>query len=216
MATFSMAGDRNYEQRHANMELNPRPIQLEGLHVRLEPLAISHAAPLYAAYCLDPSVWQYLTVAPPISEAAMLAMIETQLAAQDQGRLIPFAQVAVRSGMAVGVTTFMNISAQDRGLEIGGTWLGRPYQRSGINTEAKYLLLRHAFEYLYAVRVQLKTDGRNLQSQRAIERLGATREGVLRKHMLSQHCFIRDTVMYSIIDSEWPIVKERLERMLGA
>src|SRR5262249_61359919 len=100
----------------------------------------------------------------------------------------------------------MRISRKDRGLEIGNTWLGKPWQRTGINTEAKYLLLRHAFEDLDAVRVQLKTDGRNLQSQAAIERLGAVREGVLRKHMRVQDGVLRDSVMYSIIAGEWPAI----------
>src|SRR5262249_42711802 len=103
------------------------------------------------------------------------------------------------------------ISRRDRGLEIGGTWIGKPWQRTAINTEAKYLLLRHAFEDLGAVRVQLKTDGRNLQSQAAIGRLGARFEGGLRKHMLVRDGFIRDTVMYSIIDWEWPARKTELE-----
>jgi RimJ/RimL family protein N-acetyltransferase len=110
----------------------------------------------------------------------------------------------------------MNISRYDRGLEIGSTWLGKPWQRTGINTEAKYLLLRHAFEDLGAVRVQLKTDGRNTQSQRAIERLGAVREGVLRKYQRVWDGFVRDSVMFSITDDEWPAVKGRLEGLLAA
>jgi RimJ/RimL family protein N-acetyltransferase len=141
----------------------------------------------------------------------MDALIIEDLEAQAKGTLIVFTQVDQASGRGVGRTTFMNISRRDRGLEIGGTWLGRPWQRTGINTEAKYLLLRHAFEELGAVRVQLKTDARNLRSQAAIERLGAVREGVLRQHMLVRDGFIRDTVMYSIIDMEWPAVKKRLE-----
>jgi RimJ/RimL family protein N-acetyltransferase len=108
----------------------------------------------------------------------------------------------------------LNISRRDRGLEIGSTWLGKPWQRTRINTEAKYLLLRHAFEVLGAVRVQLKTDSRNVASQRAIERLGAIREGILRKHMLSQQGFMRDSVLYSIIDDDWPTIKGRLEMMM--
>jgi RimJ/RimL family protein N-acetyltransferase len=109
----------------------------------------------------------------------------------------------------------MNISRRDRGLEIGGTWLGKPWQRSGINTEAKYLLLKHAFEVLGAARVALRTDVRNLQSQTAIERIGGVREGVLRKHMLTKENIIRDTVTYSIIDDEWPRVKAVLEARMA-
>jgi len=108
----------------------------------------------------------------------------------------------------------MDIQRRHRGLEIGSTWLGKPWQRTGINTEAKYLLLRHAFEVLGAARVQLKTDLRNTQSQTAIARLGAVREGVLRKHKIVRDGFLRDSVMFSIIDDEWPAVKTRLERLM--
>src|SRR5262249_54931679 len=146
----------------------------------------------------------------------MEVQILADLEAQVHGSVVAFAQVEVTTGRAVGGTTYMNISRRDRGLEIGSTWLGKPWQRTGINTEAKYLLLRHAFEVLGAVRVQLKTDGRNMPSQAAIERLGAVREGVLRKHMLVRDGFIRDTVMYSIIAEEWPAVKLRLEQKMAA
>ena len=127
-----------------------------------------------------------------------------------------FAQIEQVTGRVVGSTTYLDISRRDRRLEIGSTWIGKPWQRTGVNTEAKYLLLRHGFEDLGAVRVQLKTDKRNLQSQAAIERLGAVREGVLRKHMLVHDGVIRDTVMYSIIADEWPSVKQRLEAKLAA
>jgi RimJ/RimL family protein N-acetyltransferase len=146
----------------------------------------------------------------------MRAMIAADLEAQARGNVVVFAQIDLAGGRAVGGTTYMNISRCDRGLEIGSTWLGKPWQRTGINTEAKYLLLRHAFEDLGAVRVQLKTDGRNLQSQAAIERLGAVREGVLRKHMCLHDGFLRDTVVYSILDDEWPAVKARLEAKMAA
>ena len=115
---------------------------------------------------------------------------------------------------AVGMTAYLDIHSRDRWLEIGGTWLTPEMWRTPINTECKYLLLRHAFETLGCVRVQLKTDGRNVQSQRAIERLGAVKEGVLRKHMLTRGGYQRDTVMYSIVDMEWHAVKERLEGFL--
>ena len=196
--------------------MNPKPILLTGRLVRLEPLTPDHAPALFAAVQADPSVWRWLVMPPPETVAEMGAMIADDLAMQARGELVPFAQVEQPTGQPVGHTTYMNISRRDRGLEVGGTWLGRPWQRSGINTEAKYLLLRHAFEELGAVRVQLKTDARNLQSQAAIERLGAVREGVLRKQMLSQHGFVRDSVMYSVIDSEWPAVKARLEGLLEA
>jgi RimJ/RimL family protein N-acetyltransferase len=196
--------------------MNPLPITLTGRHVRLEPLTTAHAADLFAALSIDPSIWQWRTLAPPASLAEMEGQILEDLEAQVRGSVVAFAQVEVATGRPVGGTTYMNISRRDRGLEIGATWLGKPWQRTGINTEAKYLLLRHAFEALGAVRVQLKTDGRNLQSQAAIERLGAVREGVLRKHMLVRDGFIRDTVLYSIIAEEWPAVKLRLEQKLAA
>ena len=195
--------------------MDPKPITLSGKHVCLEPLTTDHAADLFAALSEDPGVWRWLPTAPPTSIPEMETAIRTPLAAQEQGNVIGFAQIEVAGGKAVGVTTYMNISRRDRGLEIGGTWLGKSWQRTGINTEAKYLLLRHAFEDLGAVRVQLKTDGRNRQSQAAIERLGAVREGVLRKHMMLWDGFIRDTVMYSVIEAEWPAVKARLEAKMA-
>jgi RimJ/RimL family protein N-acetyltransferase len=196
--------------------MNPLPITLTGRRVRLEPLTTAHAPELFAALSFDPSIWRWRTVAPPGNVAEMEVQILADLEAQVRGNVVAFVQVEVATGRLVGATTYMNISRRDRGLEIGATWLGKPWQRTGINTEAKYLLLRHAFEVLGAVRVQLKTDGRNVQSQAAIERLGAVREGVLRKHMLVGDGFIRDTVMYSIIAEEWPAVKVRLEQKMAA
>ena len=127
----------------------------------------------------------------------------------------PFAIVARQQGGAVGVTSYLDIRPRDRALEIGFTWLAKPYQGTAINPECKYLLLRHAFEDQNAIRVQLKTDLRNVQSQGAIAKLGAVREGVLRKHMICPDGYIRDTVMYSIVADEWPQVRQRLEERLG-
>ena len=196
--------------------MDPQPILLVGRHVRLEPLTLTHAPDLFAALQADPSIWRWRTVAPPDALPGMEAMIAADLEAQANGALVAFAQVEPASGRAVGGTTYMDIRRRDRGLEVGSTWLGKPWQRTGINTEAKYLLLRHAFEELGAARVQLKTDGRNLQSQAAIERLGAVREGVLRQHLLARDGFLRDTVMYSILDKEWPAVKRRLQEKMAA
>ena len=196
--------------------MDPRPITLTGRLVRLEPLTAEHAPDLFAAVTADPSIWRWRTFPAPDTLDDMRRQIAEALEAQSRGAVVAFAQVALATGRAVGSTTYMSISRKDRGLEIGNTWLGKPWQRTGINTEAKYLLLRHAFEVLGAVRVQLKTDGRNLQSQAAIERLGAVREGVLRKHMLLYDGFLRDTVVYSILDDEWPAVKARLEARLAA
>jgi RimJ/RimL family protein N-acetyltransferase len=188
----------------------PTPCTLSGRLVRLDPLAVSHTSDLFASYAEDRSIWRWLPFRPPSSEDEMREGIQQHLAAQDAGVFVAFAQVEVASGRAVGATNYLGIAPRDGGLEIGGTWLGKRAQRTGINREAKYLLLRHAFEDLGAVRVQLKTDGRNTQSQQAIERLGAVREGVLRKHMRLWDGFVRDTVMFSIIDIEWPTVKARL------
>jgi RimJ/RimL family protein N-acetyltransferase len=195
--------------------MNPLPIILTGRRVRLEPLTTAHAPDLFAALSIDPSIFRWRTAAPAESLAEMERQILADLEAQVHGNVVAFAQVEVATDRAVGATTYMDIHRRDRGLEIGATWLGKPWQRTGINTEAKYLLLRHAFEHLGAVRVQLKTDARNVQSQTAIERLGAVREGVLRKHMLARDGFLRDTVMYSIIAEEWPAVKRRLEQKMA-
>jgi RimJ/RimL family protein N-acetyltransferase len=195
--------------------MNPQPVTLAGQYVRLEPLASSHAPDLFAALSVNPSIGQWFSVALPATLEEMYGAIAAELEMQAQGLVVLFAQREQVSGRAVGRTSYMNISRRDRGLEIGGTWIGKPWQRTAINTEAKYLLLRHAFEDLGAVRVQLKTDLRNRQSQTAIERLGAVREGILRKHMRVRDGFIRDSVLYSILEIEWPEVKARLEARLG-
>jgi RimJ/RimL family protein N-acetyltransferase len=195
--------------------MDPQPITLVGRHVRLEPLTPGHVPALFAALHADSSIWQWFPLAPPETPADMEALIRSNLEAQAQGQVVVFVQVETTARQVVGSTSYLNISRRDRGLEIGSTWLGKPWQRTGINTEAKYLLLTHAFERLGAARVQLKTDARNLQSQAAIQRLGAVREGVLRKHMLVRDGFIRNTVMYSIVAPEWPAVKARLQEMMA-
>jgi RimJ/RimL family protein N-acetyltransferase len=194
--------------------MDPKPITLSGRHVRLEPITQAHASDLLAALTVDPTIWRWMPQAPPVTPAAMARMIQEDLADLAKGERIIFAQIDLKSGQAVGRTTYMDIRRRDRGVEIGGTWIGKPWQRSGINTEAKYLLIRHAFEDLHAVRVMLKTDGRNLQSQAAIERIGAQKEGVLRRNMMLHDGFIRDTVMFSILEDEWPAAKARLEEMM--
>jgi N-acetyltransferase len=195
--------------------MDPRPITLEGRHVRLEPLTLAHAPDLLAALSHDLAIWKWLSIEPPDTAGAMEAFIASALERQSTGEDVPFAQIALPSGRAVGSTRYLSISRRDRGLEIGWTWLGKPWQRTAINTEAKYLLMRHAFEDLGAARVQLKTDARNLQSQAAIERIGAAREGVLRKYQRTRNDFIRDTAMYSVIAEEWPAVKARLASRLA-
>jgi RimJ/RimL family protein N-acetyltransferase len=193
--------------------VNPQPVILEGSHVRLEPLDLSHAEDLYAVGN-DERIWRYMPRARLAGLADAREMIQEARAAAADGSQIPFAIIERHCNRAVGSTRYLDIRRRDRALEIGWTWLGSAYQRTPINTECKYLLLRHAFEALGAVRVQLKTDLRNEGSQRAIERLGAIREGVLRKHMSVWDGFIRDTVYYSILDNEWPGVRRRIEALL--
>lgn len=188
------------------------PVTLEGRVVRLEPLDLEHAAGLEEAG--DPQIFTYMGTRPAKqSVAAYQAYVQRLLDTRDT---CPFAIVLKASGATIGVTTFMDIRRAHRSLEIGSTWVGRDHQGTAVNPECKYLLLRHAFETLGAVRVQLKTDGRNLHSQRAIAKLGAVREGVLRKHMILPDGYIRDTVMFSITEDEWPQVRAGLEARLQA
>ena len=195
--------------------MNPQPVTLTGKLVRLEPLTLAHAPDLFAAIRVDATIWRWWSEPPPEDVAGMWAFVTATLQEQADGSVIAFAQIDQKSGVPAGMTTYMDIQRRHRGLEIGSTWLGKPWQRTGMNTEAKYLLLRHAFEVLGAARVQLKTDLRNIQSQTAIARLGAVREGVLRKHKLVRDGFLRDSVMFSIIDDEWPAVKQRLEQLMA-
>ena len=191
----------------------PAPITLEGQYARLEPLDPKHAAGLFAIG-QDERIWRYLLRPKLESVADALGFIEEALRVAATGSQLPFAIIDKKSNRVAGSTRYLDIRRTDRAIEIGSTWLGREFQRTAINGECKYLLLRHAFEELGAVRVTLKTDGRNEQSQRAIERLGAVREGVLRKHMVMWDGHVRDTVYYSILDNEWPEVKKRQEGFL--
>jgi len=193
--------------------LNLLPIVLEGKHARLEPLEQHHSAGLFAIGH-DESIWRYLRRPKLENLADAQEHIEESRRLAAAGTEISFAIIHRETGLVAGSTCFLDIRPSHRGLEIGSTWLGLAYQRTAINTECKYLLLRHAFQDLGAVRVTLKTDGRNQASQRAIERLGAVREGVLRQHMVMWDGFIRDTVYYSILEHEWPQVKSRLEVFL--
>jgi RimJ/RimL family protein N-acetyltransferase len=192
--------------------MDPAPIVLEGEHARLEPLAESHAADLFAVAC-DPDVWRYMPRATPETIGDVRAMIAEALERARDGSEVPFAIIARETGRAVGSTRYIDIRRAHRGLEIGWTWIGREWQRTALNTQCKRLLLEHAFETLGALRVQLKTDARNVRSQRAIERIGAAREGVLRAHMILPDGFVRDSVMYSIVAADWPRVTARLSEL---
>jgi N-acetyltransferase len=192
-----------------------KPITLQGRVVRLEPLTEMHV-PQLAVAGQDEAIWQFMRYGQITTEPGMRLWVRELLAAQAQGTDLPFAVIYLESGAAIGSTRYLEIRQAHRALEIGGTWYALTFQRTAVNTECKYLLLRHAFEELGCLRVQFKTDLRNERSQRAIERIGAVKEGVLRKHMILPDGVIRDSVYYSIIDSEWPRVKARLEEMMGS
>ena len=185
------------------------PVTIAGEHVRLEPAGEEHLADLVAAGA-DPIVWAHLPWPQPRDRAAMRELLEIE-----RRVALPFAQVDVPSGRAVGITTYRDIDERNRTLEVGGTWLGRPWWRSAINTEAKLLFLGHAFETLRANRVAIKTDIRNERSQAAIARLGAKREGVVRHQMIRPDGSLRDTVLFSLIPEEWPAVREHLRARLA-
>lgn len=187
-------------------------VTLEGTHVRLEPLAQHHLDGITRAG-EDDAVWTWLPYRPT-TRAEYQAWLDHALAEQAAGRELPLVTIDRASGDVVGSTRLFFVSPRDRRVEIGGTWLAPSAQRSAINTESKLLLLAHCFDTLGCVRVELKTDARNEKSQRAIERIGAKYEGVMRKHMLTRGGFHRDSVYYAIIDDEWPDVRARLEAML--
>nr|WP_240519398.1 GNAT family protein [Amycolatopsis antarctica] len=183
---------------------------LSGRHVRLEPLGPEHAGGLLAAGG-DPAVWTWLSMYPPADLAATEAMIDRALAEDDR---LAWAQIDLASGAVAGTTSYYEIDPRHRGLAIGHTWIGAPWQRGPVNTEAKILLLRRAFDALGAARVAWHTDIRNERSQRAIERLGAVREGVLRAHRIRKDGSLRDTVSYSMTAGEWPAAEAALTARL--
>ena len=190
------------------------PITLSGQHVRLEPLRTAHAESLVAA-ASDGELWNSLVTVVP-DRSTVSGYIEAALRGQAQGHELPFVIVRTRSGEVVGTTRFYEIVAADRRVAIGYTWLSQSAQRTAINTEAKLLMLTHAFEHWECLRVELLTDVLNEQSRTAILRLGAKQEGTLRRHMIMPNGRIRDSVCFSIITEEWPEVKARLVTKLGA
>lgn len=192
--------------------LDVRPVILEGAHVRLEPMEVSHLEALMDAGGPE-EIWRYLPVRPQTRDD-FGRWIAAALAGREAGTELPFVTVERASGEVVGSTRFLAIAPRDRRLEIGWTWLHPRAQRTAINTEAKYLQLRHCFEELGCLRVELKTDARNEKSRNAMLRIGAAYEGTFRKYSLTQHDFQRDTAWFSIIDDDWPDVKQRLESML--
>lgn len=186
-------------------------VTLRGQRAQLEPLNGSHAAPLFEAAQNSDLQWFFESLQ---TRSETQTFIENRLAEAAKGDSLPFMVRDLAENRVVGTTSFLDFSPQHRAIEIGATFLDSSVWRTRINTEAKWLLLTHCFQNLDLVRVFFKTDARNVRSQRAIERLGAVREGVLRKHRVLPDGFIRDSVFYSILDDEWPAVKARLDGFL--
>jgi RimJ/RimL family protein N-acetyltransferase len=192
--------------------LTIEPVTLRGSVVALEPMRMDHVDAL-TRVGLDPDLWRWIPSSVSSAEE-MRGYVATALDEQRRGVSLPFVIIARRTEQVVGSTRYGNIDLANRRLEIGWTWVTATHQRTAVNTEAKLLLLTHAFERLKVNRVELKTDALNLKSRAAIARLGAIEEGTLRKHLVTSTGRIRDTVYFSIIDTEWPAVKRRLEAWL--
>jgi len=196
----------------ADMEI--RPVALKGNHARLEPMTAAHI-PALAEIGVGQPFWDFMVYGRMETADDMRGWVQDILSRAEKGTDLPFVAIQLASGRVAGATRYMNIMHHDRGLEIGGTWYGPEFQRTVVNTECKYLLLSHAFETLGCIRVQLKTDLRNERSQKAIERIGAVKEGILRNHMILPDGHYRHSVFYSILDTEWPEVKSRLEERMA-
>jgi len=187
------------------------PVTLEGATVRLEPLRREHAALFWEIAKNDvDEIFRWIPYAVKNSQD-FERLVETAFAEQERGESIVFATVEKSTGRTIGSTRFMNIDRRNRRVEIGSTWIATAWQRTAVNTEAKYLMLRHAFEEWNCMRVELKTDALNAKSRNAILRIGAKEEGTLRRHLVTWTGRVRDTVYFSILDSEWPEVKKRLQ-----
>ncbi len=190
------------------------PVSLHSNLVRLEPLRREHTEEL-SRVGLHPELWR-LQPEPIDSEAAMQAYVELALAAQAAGSALPFVIIEQATGQIIGTTRYMDIALPHRRLEIGATWLTPLRQRSGANTQAKFLLLQHAFETLGMIRVVFKTEATNEASRRAILRLGGKEEGLFRKHLTARNGRLRDMVYYAILDDDWPQVKKHLQALMQA
>ncbi len=192
----------------------PLNVPLEGPLVRLEPLTSGHAEGLGASGS-DPVIWRWMpTGTAPAEESGMDEWIDAALREAAAGERVPFAVVDRRSGQAIGSTSYLELRAEHRGLEVGWTWYARERWGSGVNAACKLLLLEHAFERAGAIRVELKTDRRNERSRAAMEKIGARFEGVLRNHRVLPGGGYRDSAYYSVIDEEWPAVRSGLEKLL--
>lgn len=189
------------------------PVTLAGRDVRLEPLAPAHHAELIAAV-RDGELWRHWYTTAPEPQN-MTAEIERRLGLLAEGSMLPFTVFGGAPDRAVGMTSFMAIDRKHFRVEIGSTWVARSVQRTALNTEAKLLLLAHAFETLGCIAVELRTHALNFQSRAAIERLGAKLDGVLRNHQRARNGTLRDTFVYSVIQSEWPTIRAHLEWQLA-
>ena len=189
-----------------------QPVVLEGRFVRLEPLTTDHEPALLAA-AQDERIWRY-TIHDPRTAESMHAYVASALADQERGEALPFAVHHREARRIIGATRFHSFSATNRGIEIGLTWYSPDFWRTQVNTECKYLMLRYAFDVLGCIRVQFTSDTRNDQSRAAILRLGAREEGTLRSKVIMRDGHRRDAVYFSILDQEWPEVRERLVGML--
>ncbi|HEY3973169.1 MAG TPA: GNAT family protein [Candidatus Sulfotelmatobacter sp.] len=191
------------------------PIMLEGSTVRLEPVRREHAQAFWEIAHTDlEDVFRWIPY-PVKTPEDFQWLIGKAIEEQDRGESVVFATIERSSGRAIGSTRFMNIDRVNRRVEIGSTWIAPPWQRTAVNTEAKYLMLRHAFEVWKCFRVELKTDALNQKSRNAILRIGAKEEGTLRRHLVTWTGRVRDTVYFSILDNEWPRVKAKLEHRLS-
>jgi N-acetyltransferase len=191
-----------------------KPVTLEGKHVRLESMRLEHVAALWRVGAYE-EIWRYIPYTIR-SEDDMRSFIEAELRKQQAGLTLRFATIAKPSQQPVGSTSYLNIDRQHRRLEIGGTWITPSWQRSAVNTEAKYLQLSHAFETLGCIRVEFKTDSLNIKSRQALARIGAVEEGTFRNHMVMPDGRLRHSVYFSIIDSEWPAVKAHLAQVMSS
>ena len=189
------------------------PVTLSGRKVRLEPLELSHVARL-AEVALDPDLWQW-TLARPTDEAGLRAWAESAIAGRDAGTEFPFVTLEASTGRPIGSSRYLNIVLEHRRLEIGWTWVAKPWQRTGANREAKLLMLGHAFDTLGCRRVEFKTDSLNEPSRTALLGIGAQFEGIFRNHMVMPDGRMRHSAYYSVIDDEWPSVRAGLERSLA-
>ena len=191
------------------------PLTLEGSSVRLEPIRPEHAENFWEAAkdALD-NIFQWIPYSMKTHEDFQ-RLVEKAFAEQERGESIVFATGERNSGRVIGSTRFMNIDRVNRRVEIGSTWIAPAWHRTAVNTEAKYLMLRHAFEVWQCIRVELKTDALNQRSRNAILRIGAKEEGILRKHMITWTGRVRDSIYFSILDTEWPDVKQRFEARMS-